>query len=94
MVEVSSVMPEKSDDAEVDRLTQTRDVLTFKVLTVSPDKPIRDVARLLAGHRIRIVPVISRDWVAIGTVRQGDRIGRAFRAPGATRACGAIERMH
>jgi hypothetical protein len=75
MVEVSSVMPEKSDDAEVDRLAQTRDVLTFKVLTVSPDKPIRD-------------------WVAIGTVRQGDRIGRGFRAPGATRACCAIERMH
>ena len=68
-------MPEKSDDAEVDRLAQTRDVLTFKVLTVSPDKPIRD-------------------WVAIGTVRQGDRIGRGFRAPGATRACCAIERMH
>ena len=79
---------------KANRLTQTRDVLMFKILTVGPDEPIRDVANLLPGHQIRIVPIIGRDWFAIGTVSQDDRIGRGFRAPGATRACCAVERLH
>jgi CBS domain-containing protein len=86
--------PKKSDDAEVDRLTQTRDVLMFKVLTAGPDEPIRDVAQLVPGHQIRIVPVINCDGRATGTVSEGNRIGRGSRTGGSTRACCAVERLH
>jgi CBS-domain-containing membrane protein len=88
------VKPEKSDDAEVDRPSQTRDVLSFKVLTIGPDVPIRDVARLLLGRQIRMVSVINCDGLPIGTVSEGGLIGRGFRAPASTRACRTVERLH
>jgi CBS domain-containing protein len=70
------MQPERSDDAEADRPAQARDVMTSEVITVPPDEPIRDVAKLLLEHQISAVPVVNSDGVPIGMVSEGDLIGR------------------
>jgi CBS domain-containing protein len=70
------MQPEKSDDSEADRTAQAGDVMTSEVITVGPDQPIRDVAKLLLEHQISAVPVVNSDGVPIGMVSDGDLIGR------------------
>jgi CBS domain-containing protein len=56
--------------------TQARDVMTTRVITVGPDTPVRDVARLLLDNAISAVPVVDNDGVPVGMVSEGDLIGR------------------
>ena len=51
--------------------------MTAKVITVGPDEPARDVARLLLDNGISAVPVIDADGMPIGMVSEGDLIGRS-----------------
>jgi CBS domain-containing protein len=45
--------------------------MTREVISVSPETPLRDVAALLAEHRISGVPVIA-DGTCVGIVSEGD----------------------
>ncbi len=53
------------------------DVMTTDVVTVVPETPVRDIARLLHTKRISGVPVVSPDNRVIGIVSEGDLIGVA-----------------
>jgi CBS domain-containing protein len=53
-----------------------RDVMTDTVVSVSPDTPASQVARLLLDHGISAVPVIANDGAPLGMVSEGDLIGR------------------
>jgi CBS domain-containing protein len=53
-----------------------RDVMTRKVLTISPDSPIRAVAEFLIDHRISAVPVVGAGGVPLGVVSEGDLLRR------------------
>jgi CBS-domain-containing membrane protein len=53
------------------------DVMTTDVVTVDPDKPVRDIAELLYTRRISGVPVVDSDGSVIGIVSEGDLIGHA-----------------
>jgi CBS domain-containing protein len=53
------------------------DVMTTDVVTVVPETPVRDIARLLHTKRISGVPVVSPDNRVIGIVSEGDLIGHA-----------------
>jgi CBS domain-containing protein len=55
---------------------RAKDVMTAKVITVRPDEPTRDVARLLLDNGVSAVPVINADGAPIGMVSEGDLIGR------------------
>lgn len=55
---------------------QAGDVMTSNVISVGPDEPIQEVAKLLLDHAISAVPVVNSDGVPIGMVSEGDLIGR------------------
>jgi CBS-domain-containing membrane protein len=57
-------------------LTAT-DVMTADVISVGPDKPVRDIAAILYTQRISGVPVIDESKAVIGIVSEGDLIGHA-----------------
>ena len=67
---------ERSDDINADGPMQAHDVMTAKVITVGPDQPTRDIARLLLDNGISAVPVINSNGTPIGMVSEGDLIGR------------------
>jgi CBS domain-containing protein len=53
-----------------------RDVMTRAVVSVPPDMPVRQIARLLLNKGISAVPVIDSNGVPVGMVSEGDLIGR------------------
>src|SRR5580765_497562 len=53
------------------------DVMTKDVVTVAPDQPVREIARLLQQHRISGVPVVDEHRHVIGIVSEADLIGHS-----------------
>lgn len=49
-----------------------REVMTASVVSVGPDTPIKEVARLLAERRISGLPVVGEDGAILGVVTEGD----------------------
>jgi acetoin utilization protein AcuB len=50
------------------------DIMTTKVITVTPETPIEEAARLMLLHRIGSLPVLrGRELVGIITETDGDR---------------------
>jgi CBS-domain-containing membrane protein len=52
------------------------DVMRKRVLTVSPDTDIRDVAKKLATYGISAMPVIDKDRHVVGMISEGDLMRR------------------
>ncbi|MGQ4877699.1 CBS domain-containing protein [Billgrantia sp. LNSP4103-1] len=52
------------------------DVMTSRVITVSPDTDVREIARLLLEHNISAVPVVDAGDKVLGIVSEGDLIRR------------------
>ena len=55
---------------------KARDVMTSAVVSVGPDTPVREIAKLLRNHGISAVPVIDATGAPSGMVSEGDLIGR------------------
>jgi CBS-domain-containing membrane protein len=53
------------------------DVMTTDVITVTPETPVRDIAKLLYARRISGVPVIDPNRTVIGVVSEGDLMKHA-----------------
>ena len=53
-----------------------RDVMTKAVVSVHPDTPVREIARLLLDKGISAVPVVDNNGTPIGIVSEGDLIRR------------------
>ena len=53
-----------------------RDLMTKEVVTVSPDMPVTEVARVLLEHGVSAAPVVDASGMAVGMVSEGDLIGR------------------
>ena len=53
---------------------QAQDVMTTKVVTVAPDTPVTEIAKLLLERHISAVPVVSDDRRLLGIVSEGDLI--------------------
>jgi CBS domain-containing protein len=51
-------------------------MMTSAVVSVAPDTPAREVAKLLLDHGISAVPVVDGAGAPIGMVSEGDLIGR------------------
>lgn len=54
-----------------------RDVMTTRVITVTPDTRVPEIAQLLLKHRISAVPVVDPDGRVVGIVSEGDLMRRA-----------------
>ncbi len=65
-----------TDRAGAEAAMQARDVMTAKVVSVTPDTPVNAVARLLLDHGISAVPVLDADGTPLGIVSEGDLVGR------------------
>ncbi len=55
---------------------QAKDVMTTDVVTVAPDTPIEEIARLLLARRISGVPVVDAGGRLVGIVTEGDLMRR------------------
>ncbi|MCG8355548.1 MAG: CBS domain-containing protein [Kiloniellales bacterium] len=53
-----------------------RDIMTTKVVTVTPDTRVEDIARLLLDRGISAVPVLEADGSIVGVVSEGDLMRR------------------
>lgn len=53
-------------------MTTVRDIMTRSVLSVGPDTPLKEVARLLIEHRISGLPVVDAAGRVVGVVSEGD----------------------
>jgi len=51
---------------------QAQDVMTTKVVTVAPDTPVTEIAKVLLEREISAVPVVSDDRQLVGIVSEGD----------------------
>ncbi len=51
-----------------------RDVMSQPVVSVHPDTPLREVARLLLDKAISAVPVVDQNGAPVGMVSEGDLI--------------------
>lgn len=58
-------------------MLQARDIMTKEVVTVNPQLPVLELARLLAEKKINGVPVVDDAGQLVGVVTQSDLIDRA-----------------
>lgn len=49
-----------------------QEVMTAKVITISPDKPMREAAHLMHDKRIRRLPVVNDQGQVVGILTRGD----------------------
>lgn len=57
-------------------MTSARDIMTTEIVSVGPDTPTNEIARLLLDKGISAVPVVDHSGTPIGMVSEGDLIGR------------------
>jgi CBS domain-containing protein len=53
-----------------------RDLMNSNVATVTPETPLREVAKTLLHHGISAVPVVDDGGTLVGMVSEGDLVGR------------------
>jgi CBS domain-containing protein len=56
---------------------KVRDLMTTEVVTVGPETPLRDVARILADNRISGLPVVDAQGDVLGVVSEADIVMKA-----------------
>jgi CBS domain-containing protein len=56
---------------------KARDVMTTNVVSVAPEMPTREIAKLFLEKAISAVPVVDRGNAPVGMVSEGDLIGRS-----------------
>jgi CBS domain-containing protein len=58
---------------------QVKEIMTVDVITVQPDTPVTDVARIFREHAISGVPVVDDKGAVVGIVTEVDLIARHAR---------------
>lgn len=56
---------------------EARELMTTRVVSVSPNTPIGEIAKLLLAHKISAVPVVDAAGTVVGMVSEGDLLGRS-----------------
>ncbi len=51
---------------------RVRDVMTTSVISVTPDRPLREVAQLLTERKVSGLPVVGKDGWVLGVVSEAD----------------------
>ncbi len=61
---------------------RAKDLMTYPVITVRPEAPAKEAARLLASHGFTALPVVDADDTVVGIVSEADLIrGRILPDP-------------
>src|SRR5262249_54283874 len=66
--------PRSANDEVEDKDMNARDIMSKPVVSVHPDTPLREVARLMLDKRITAVPVVDDNGAPMGIVSEGDLI--------------------
>ncbi len=66
----------ETKDKETRDVVYARDIMTKEVITVYPDTPLLDVAKLISEHNFDGVPVVDHDWKLVGIVTEYDLINK------------------
>lgn len=53
-----------------------KDIMTTEVVTVSPDTPVEELAKLLSEHKISGVPVVDAEGNVVGIATEADIIAK------------------
>jgi CBS domain-containing protein len=69
---------------------RVREVMTVDVISVAPDRPLREVARLLVSRKVSGIPVVEKDGWVLGFVSEADFLAHDARSP---TGGGAIARL-
>ncbi len=69
---------------------RVRDVMTTKVISVTPERPLREVAEILTTHKVSGLPVVGRDGWVVGVVSEADFLAHGV---GPTRWESALARL-
>jgi CBS domain-containing protein len=69
---------------------RVREVMTVDVISVAPDRPLRDVAQLLVSRKVSGIPVVGKDGWVLGVVSEADFLAHDA---GAATGGGAIARL-
>ncbi|MDW6023497.1 CBS domain-containing protein [Mesorhizobium sp. BAC0120] len=62
---------------------KAKDVMTAKVITISPDNGVRQAAKLMLAHSVSGLPVVDDDGHLIGIISEGDLLRRSELGSGA-----------
>src|SRR5579862_8550925 len=52
------------------------DVMTSKVISISPEASLKDMIQLMLDYRISGLPVVARDGKLVGMITEGDCLHR------------------
>jgi CBS domain-containing protein len=55
--------------------TAVEEIMTKKVLTISPKETVAEAARIMGDHKINRLPVVDKNSNLIGLITRGDVIG-------------------
>ncbi|MER3457442.1 MAG: hypothetical protein C4309_01150, partial [Chloroflexota bacterium] len=58
---------------------KARDIMTTEVITVQPETPVNEVARLMIEHNISGLPVVDEEGSVIGVITELDLVVRNAR---------------
>ena len=62
-------------------MTTVSEIMTRDVITVSPDTPVAEAAKLLLEKRVNGLPVVDEDNVLVGIICQSDIITQQKKLP-------------
>jgi CBS domain-containing protein len=61
-------------------MCQVKEIMTHRVVTISPDAPIREAIRLLLDHGVSGLPVVDGDRHLLGVISEIDIINLIYKA--------------
>lgn len=73
---------------------KTADVMTFDVVSVKENTPFKEIAGLLAEHRISGLPVVDDDDKVIGVLSETDLLQRQARRDSGADSSRLLRRLH
>ena len=56
--------------------TLAKDVMTTNLISVSPETPVKEIARLMIDNKISALPVVNKYNEIVGVVSENDLIDR------------------
>jgi CBS-domain-containing membrane protein len=66
-------------EARLHRRRRVKDVMTMAVVTVDRLTPYKEIACLLAEHRVSSLPVLADGWQVVGVVSETDLLATRAR---------------
>ncbi|MEX2425902.1 MAG: CBS domain-containing protein, partial [Thermomicrobiaceae bacterium] len=73
-IDVYFQVPGTGDPEQLRRIlaTTARELMSYPILTVTPDDSVQDAATIMYEHRINAIPVVDEDELLVGIITRAD----------------------